>query len=62
MKDMLALRDESIAAMQEQVRNLVREMQEVQQTLQDREREVGRVQDELECSKLQVCLSGHGPH
>ena len=62
MKDTLALRDECIAAMQEQVRNLAREKQEVQQTLQDREREVGRVRDELECIKMQVCLRGRGPY
>ena len=55
MKETLALRDESVAAVEEQVRNLLQEKQELQQTIQDREREVGRVRDEMECVKLQVC-------
>ena len=55
MKETLALRDESVAAVEEQVRNLLPEKQELQQTIQAREREVGRVRDEMECVKLQVC-------
>ena len=59
MKDTLARKD---AAMEEQVRNLLREKQELQQTLQDREREVECVQNDLECMKMQVCPGrAHGP-
>ena len=58
IKETLALRDESIVAMEEQVRNLLREKEEVQRTLQDREREVGRVRDDLECIRMQVCFQG----
>ena len=53
MKDTLALRD---ATMEEQVRNLLREKQELQQTLHDKEKEVECLQDDLECMKMQVCL------
>ena len=55
MKETLALRDESVAAFEEQVRNLLQEKQELQQTVQDRERELGRVRDDMECVKVQVC-------
>ena len=59
MKDTLALRD---AAMEEQVKYLLQEKQELQQTLLDKEREVECLQDDLECMKMQVCPGrAHGP-
>ena len=62
MKDTPAVGNESIVTMEEQVRNLLQEKQELQQTIQDKEREVGRVRDNLECVEVQVCPGrAHGP-